>query len=440
MKGWLDMYKVTQKVKRNNNQVGQIFNFEKNNYLITKKIDDHLDYEFPQNECFSLAQLIEAMKCNCIKIYKGQVLIIILQVLKHLQQLHQMNLSHGRLKPQNIVIQLKNEKDHKLSIVQSQISIQQVYFINYRIIDEVEYEINCSQDVDDIIGCCIELIKAYSKTLCEQLQFIVDNLNQYKNDKKERDIQQLFFFLYLQIKDCVDLSNQKVKTVRISPSNFFGQVNNNIQCYEGEEYGLLSKRQRNQTIFITKFLKVIHFQLVDCELQLQNDPIENGIDQLVSHFDAHQLKQEEYQIFTIFESIIRQQMMKIIWKNYGEFLESNKQENNEEKLVQIIKIMNQTNKQILNNHLIIFLKEYKNIKQLNDEIQKDIDKYQKFDITYHEQKAKDQFILELKVQAQNYDFNNIQVFIDNIKTQVKQELHKFYYQILEHKRITHDFS
>ncbi|CAK73341.1 unnamed protein product (macronuclear) [Paramecium tetraurelia] len=435
MKGWNNFYKVSQRVKRQENYITDITNFENNNYLINQKIDEYLDYEFPQNECFSLAQLIESMKCNCIKIYKGQVLIIILQVLKHLQQLHQKRLSHGRLKPQNIFIQLKNEKDNKLTIIQSFITIQQIYFINYRYIDDVEYEINYSQDVYDIIDCCIELIQAYSNTLCELLLLIINNLNQYKNNIVEGDIYKVLEFIDLLIKECVDQENQKVKKTKIYPSKLNEQTTSTIQCQEGEEYNMISKRWRISTIFITKFLDVICSQSVDCELGLQNDSIENRIDQYVQYIDTNLLIQEELQIYQIVESIIRQQMMKIIWKNYGEFLESWQQEH-DSKCEEIVKIINKRNKYILNNHLIFILNEYNNVKKINDEIQEDIEKNYKFNIVYDEQKAKDQFILELKVQAQNQDFNNIQAFIDNIKTQVKQELQEYYNQILELEILT----
>ncbi|CAK73344.1 unnamed protein product (macronuclear) [Paramecium tetraurelia] len=420
MKGWNNWYKVSQRVKRQENYIRDITNFENNNYLINQKIDENLDYEFHQNECFSLAQLIESMKCGFIKIYKGQVLIIILEVLKHLQQLHQKRLSHGKLKPQNIFIQLKNEKDNKLTIIQSLITIQKVYFINYRIIDDVEYEINYSQDVYDIIDCCIELIQAYSNTLCELLLLIINNLNQYKNNIVEGDIYKVLQFIDLLIKECVDQENQK----------FNAQTTSTIQCQEGEEYNMISKRSRYSTIFITKFLDVICSQSVDCELGLQNDSKENRIDQYVQYIDTNLLKQEELPIFKIFESIIRQQMMKIIWKNYGEFLESRQQEH-DSKCEEIVKIINKRNKYILDNHLICILNEYNNIKNINDEIKEDIEQNYKFNIVYDEQKAKDQFILELKVQAQNYDFNNIQAFINNIKNQVKYELQEYYNQILE---------
>ncbi|CAD8150849.1 unnamed protein product [Paramecium octaurelia] len=435
MKGWQNMYNVTQKKNANDNSVKDIIQFEMNQYLNKEKLDSYLDYEFPQLECFSLAQLIESMNCNCIKIYKGQVLIIILQVLKHLQQLHQKKLSHGRLKPQNIVIQLKNEKDHKLSIIQTIITIQQVYFINYRIIDDFEDKINCSQDVYDIIDCCIELINAYSKKLCELQQFIVDQLNQYKNNIQESSISKVVEYIDLLIKECVDLKYQKVKVIQIYPSKLNENTISTIQCQEGEEFGKLSKRQRNSTIFITKFLEKISFQSVCCKLNIQSNQSENEIYQQIQYIDTNHMEYEEKKILQIFESIIRQQMMKIIWKNYGDFLESGNQ-NNEEKWVKIVEIMNITNQHILQNHFVCILQEYIKIKEINDEIKKDIEKDYKFNIVYDEQKAKDQFILELKVQAQNYDLNNIQQFINNVKAQVKKELQEYYNQILELEILT----
>ncbi|CAD8057760.1 unnamed protein product [Paramecium primaurelia] len=432
MKGWQNQYINSQKVKGNDDKVRKIRLFENNEYLKTQDIKDCLEYVFPQSECFSLAQLIESMQYNFIKIYKGQVLIIILEVLKHLQQLHQFKISHGRLNPQNIVIKLKNDKDNKLTIQQIKFTIQRVYFINYRIIDDVKYEINYIQDNYDIINCCISLISAYQNQMCELFNFIITNLKLYQN--QEIEISQLVNFFNLYIEECVDQQTQKIKKTKIYPPKLIQQNVQTIQCQEGEEYGMLSKRYRCSTI-ISKFLVTISGQSVNYKLKYQNDYNKYDIDeQQVEIIDIRNYNQEELWIFNIFEYILKQQMMKIIWKHFGDFFESWGQ-NIDEQFTQVIEIINQNNQSILNDHLKLILEEYQNSKKINDEIKNEIEQNYKLDIQYDEQKAKDHFILQLKIQAQNYDINNIQSFIENIKSQVKQSLQKQYDEILEYEII-----
>ncbi|CAD8165790.1 unnamed protein product [Paramecium pentaurelia] len=437
MKGWYNQYIISQRVQGNDDKVRKIRLFENNEYLKTQEIKDHLEYVFPQSECFSLAQLIESMQCNFIKIYKGQVLIIILEILKHLQQLHQQKMSHGRLNPQNIVIKLKNDKDNKLTIQQKKFTIQRVQFINYRIIDDVKYEINQIQDNYDIINCCISLISTYQKQMCELFNFIITNLKLYQN--RVIEISQLVDFFNLYIQECVDQQTQKIQKNQIYPSTIFQQNVQTVQCKEGEEYGMLSKRQRCSTI-LSKFLETFSGQLVNNKLKYQNNSNEYDIDeQQVEIIDIGNYNQEELQIFYVFEYILKQQMMKIIWKHFGNFFESTKQ-NIEQIYIEVIKIINQNNQRILNDHFKPILEEYQNSKKINDEINKEIDQNYKFNIQYDEQKAKDHFFLQLKIQAQNYDINNIQSFIDNIKSQVKQSLQEYYDEILEYEIISLNFD
>ncbi|CAK65835.1 unnamed protein product (macronuclear) [Paramecium tetraurelia] len=127
MKGWQNQYEIAQKVNREDDYYERIMQFEKNDYQTTTQSKDLLEYKFYQSECFSLGQLIESLNYNFIKIYKGQLLIIILEILKQLQQLHQCKISHGQLIPQNIVIKLKNDKNNKLTIIQTKFTIQQTY-------------------------------------------------------------------------------------------------------------------------------------------------------------------------------------------------------------------------------------------------------------------------------------------------------------------------
>ncbi|CAD8057768.1 unnamed protein product [Paramecium primaurelia] len=431
MKGWQNQYNISQRVQGNDDQVRKIRLFENNEYLNTQEIKDCLEYVFPQSECFSLAQLIESMQYNFIKIYKGQVLIIILEVLKHLQQLHQLKISHGRLNPQNIVIKLKNDKDNKLTIQQLKFTIQRVYLINYRIIDDVKYEINYIQDNYDIINCCISLISAYQNQMCELFNFIITNLKLYQ--KKEIEISQLVDFFNLYIRECVDQQTQKIKKTQIYPSTIIQNVQT-IQCQEGEEYGRLSKRYRSSTILLN-FLETISSQSVNYKLKYQNNSKEYDIDeQQVEIIDTGNYNQEQFQIFYVFEYIVKQQMMKIIWKHLGNFFESWNQ-NIDEQFTQVIDIINQNNQSILNDHLKLILEEYQNSNKINDEIKNEIEQNYKFIIQYDEQKAKDQFFFQLKIQAQNYDINNIQSFIHNIKSQVKQSLQEYYDEILEYEII-----
>ncbi|CAD8050945.1 unnamed protein product [Paramecium primaurelia] len=425
MKGWQNQYEITQKVNRNDDDFLQkIMYLENNEYQNIQQKIDHTDYKFDQSQCFSLHQLIESMNYNFTKIYKGQLIIIILEVLKHLQQLHQQKISHGKLIPQNIVIQLKN--DNKLTIIQTKFTIHKVYFINYSIIDDSNYQFNYIEDINQIIDCCIQFIQAFSNQQCQLFKTICNQLNDYKNNIKEDDLNKLIGFFNLLIQDCVDQQQQKLKKgqIYLNESNI-----QEIKYQEGEEYGILSKRQRNITA-ILKFIDYLNEQGIIYELKyLNNNNNENNYVDQIQLFDTSQSSQDELKIFKIFESIIKQQMMKIIWYHIGAYLES--WESNLDIIIQaILKEINQTNKHILNTQLITILKEFNNINQLNKQIQDEIETYYRFQINYDEQKAKDQFILELKIQSQNYSKQNFQSFIDQIKSNVKIELENYYNQLV----------
>ncbi|CAD8142484.1 unnamed protein product [Paramecium pentaurelia] len=429
MKGWQNQYEITQKVNRNDDSYLQkIMYFENNEYRNTQQIIDHIDYKFHQSQCFSLHQLIESMNYNFTKIYKGQLIIIILEVLKHLQQLHKQKISHRKLIPQNIIIQLKN--DNKLTIIQTKFTIQKVHFINYSIIDDSNYQFNYIEDINQIIDCFIQFIQAFSNQQCQLFKTICNILNDYKNIINEDDLNKLIDFFNLLIQDCVDLQQQKLNKGQIYLQIKLNESNiQEIKYQEGEEYGILTKRQRNQNV-ILKFIEQLNVQSITYELQYHNNNNnENNYVDQIQLFDTSQLSLDEFKIFNVFESIIKQQMMKIIWYHIGAYLES--WESDFCKLIEaILQEINQTIEHILKTELITILKEFNNINQLNKQIEKEIETDYKFQIKYDEQKAKDQFILELKIQSQNYSKQNFQSFIDQIKSNIKIELENYYNQFV----------
>ncbi|CAD8063932.1 unnamed protein product [Paramecium sonneborni] len=428
MKGWQNKLEIIQKVKRNDNQVKRILTFENYDYLITKEINDPLKYKFSQSECLSLAQLIESIKYNFIKIYKGQILIIIQSMLEHLLKLHyNIQISHGKLIPQNIIIKFKYDKSNQLTIMQTKFQIEKIHFVNYRLIDDINYQINnYFQDVDDIIDCSIALIQPFSNQKCQLLQCILNTLNDCKKDKKMNVLYSLFEFIQSSIQEYVDKENYKVKNKEIQLSVNINKSNpQSIKCEEFEEYGMLSKRNRLQKP-IENLIEEIQFHDITTKLNLPG----NQINQSVSIFDQSQLKsQDEIKIFEVFLKIIQQQMMRIIWEKYGTFLES-WDSDTEKQQEQLIKDINLNNEAILNKHLSKVLYEFKNVQSINNEIKEEIEKNYRFDILYDETKAKEIFILELMIEAQNYDFQNIQTFIKQVKSNVKSELQEYYNDIL----------
>ncbi|CAD8121186.1 unnamed protein product [Paramecium sonneborni] len=434
MKGWQNQLDIIQKLKRNDDQVQKIKQFENNEYLTTLQINDHLKYVFPQSQCLSMAQLIESIKYNFIKIYKGQLLIIVQQILEHLQKLHQnIQISHGRLLPKNIIIKLKNDQrsefailksknttNNKLTILHTKFFIEQIYFVNYRLIDDINYQINCLQDIDDILDCSIELIEAFKYQKCELLQFIVNTLKEYKKDQFKKDLIVIVQFIQDQNYIYIDNKKQRIKNFEKQKTPIIKQVNpKTIKCIEDEKYGILSKRQRVYTL-IQNHIQL--FQTYDISKEFsyhkQFDQAENDKDNF-----------EELKIFLVFESIIKQQQMRIIWDKYGAFFESWDQDL--EKLNQeIVRQTDQNNQQILKTHFFQVLQEFNNVYQITDEIKNHIEKIYKFNIEYDYQKAKDIFILELQIQAQNFDSKNIQILIDQVKSNVKLELQEYYNVIL----------
>ncbi|CAD8109107.1 unnamed protein product [Paramecium sonneborni] len=432
MKGWLNQLEIIQKVGRNDDQVKRIKLFENNEYLITQKTNDHLKYEFSQEKCFSLAQLIESIKYNFIKIYKGQILIIIQSMLEHLLKLHQIiQISHGKLIPKNIIIQLKNDKHNKLTILQTKFKIEKIYFVNYRLIDDINYQINNQfQDIYDIIDCSISLIKAFSNYQCQFLQFILNTLSDFKQVKQADVLSRLFAFFQKQTSLCVDKESQKVKNIKIQPFNLNQSNSQSIKCGEFKEYGLLSKR--NRLIKLIENL-VEDIQCYDITTKLNQSA--NLFNQSVYIFNQSQLKfDDEKKIFQVFQNIIQQQTMRIIWEKYGTLLRANywdcDMEKQQEELFKDINLYNQT---ILNQHLFEVLQEFKNVQSINYEIKEEIERKYRFDIIYDEKKAKAIFILELMIEAQNYDFQNIQTFINKVKQNVKLELQEYYNKVLKFK-------
>ncbi|CAD8095114.1 unnamed protein product [Paramecium sonneborni] len=429
MKSWQNKLIIAQKVRRNDDYINRIKYFEINQYLQTQVIQDHLLYEFPQSECFSLAQLIESMKFNFTKIYKGQLLIIILEVLYHLQRLHQnTKLSHGKLIPQNIIFQLTNDPNRQLTIEQTKFSIKQVYFINYQLIEDLNYQINVSKDILDIVDCSIALIKAIQDQNCQLLQYIEKFMINCKNLQNEDNLDTLVNFFKLQINECVDLKEQKVKKVIVYTSS--DQLNvQAIQCQELDEcfFNFLQKRTRVKND-ISNFIESLFEQQVTNKIKYQNNKIKN--DELQQqHYDTSKLNQDELRIFNIFDSIMKQNMMKTIWEKYGQFLES-QDSINDDQFEKIVDALNQNNKAILTNSLSLVLQEFKNANKINDIMKEEIEKNYKFEIKYDKQKAEDLFILELLIEAQNYDSRDIKSFINTIKLNVKQELQEHYNDIL----------
>ncbi|CAD8063942.1 unnamed protein product [Paramecium sonneborni] len=432
MKGQQNKLEIIQKVKRNDDQVKRIITFENNDYLKTKEIYDHLKYEFPQSEYLSLAQLIESIKYNFIKIYKGQILIIIQSMLEHLLKLHyNIQISHGKLIPQNIIIKLKYDKSNQLTIIQTKFQIEKIHFVNYRLIDDINYQINnYFQDVDDIIDCSIALIQPFSNQKCQLLQCILNTLNDYKKDKKMNVLYSLFEFIQSSIQEYVDKENYKVKNKEIQLSVNINKSNpQSNKCEEFEEYGMLSKRNRLQKL-IYNFIEEIQFHDITTKLNKSGNQINESVSINESIFDQSQLKsQDEIKIFEVFQKIIQQQIMRISWEKYGTFLES--WDLDTEKLQeQTFKDINLNNEAILNKHLSKVLQEFQNVQSINNEIKEEIEKNYRFDILYDETKAKEIFILELMIESQNYDFQNIQSFIKKVKSNVKSELQEYYNDIL----------
>ncbi|CAK65830.1 unnamed protein product (macronuclear) [Paramecium tetraurelia] len=222
------------------------------------------------------------------------------------------------------------------------------------------------------------------------------------------------------INDFVDQKQQKLKKGSTNLSINQNDLNTQLVKYqEGDEYGMLTKRWRTQTVF-ENFLENLNSQSITCKLQYTKHYSVSDTEQFL---DISALTQDELQIYNVVEQIIKQQMIKIIWNQLGAFFESWDEEL-DSKFNAILKDINNTNKLILKNQLSLLLEEYKNINQINTQIQVNIETNYKFDIQYEEQKAQHIFLQELKVQVSNYSFNDFQTFVNTIKSNVKVRINK----------------
>ncbi|CAD8057855.1 unnamed protein product [Paramecium sonneborni] len=139
--------------------------------------------QFSYSHCFSLELLIAAIKTNYIRLFNGQIILILQKIIEHFQLKQSKAIHHGNIQPRNIIIELQVDDQFKtLTTYARPINIKRIYFTNY-ILNQTESD---GDNLKTIIVGFLELAEIR------------------RNDKKlfqEDFLQQILKFPYYQIEE-----------------------------------------------------------------------------------------------------------------------------------------------------------------------------------------------------------------------------------------------
>ncbi|CAD8143983.1 unnamed protein product [Paramecium octaurelia] len=168
----MEYYQTIQYIAQENfPYLDKILEFEK----YKKVINCNNDYliSLPQDEYICLEELIELTKSQYLRIYIGQVIMIANRILQYLKQLFVQKITHGNLCSNNIYIRLD---DQKFNIIPIRVEIAQIHFVNYKFLNQKQFQLNRVKDIQDARNTIVSWISQYKKI--SQIKDLIDNLNQ----------------------------------------------------------------------------------------------------------------------------------------------------------------------------------------------------------------------------------------------------------------------
>ncbi|CAK67554.1 unnamed protein product (macronuclear) [Paramecium tetraurelia] len=170
---WMEYYQTIQYIVQSRYPyMDSIIKFEEYKGVINCN-DDYVIC-LPQNEYICLEELMELTRSQYIKIYIGQVILIVNRILEKLNKLFEgQKMTHGNLCPKNIYIQLNEQK---FNIIPIQVEIAKIHFVNYAFVNQNQFQLNRIKDIKDVKNSIISWISQY-KTISD-IKDLIGTLDQ----------------------------------------------------------------------------------------------------------------------------------------------------------------------------------------------------------------------------------------------------------------------